>query len=41
MLASSETSLHDLVQVFVRRSYGDHSEILSKGSLREDLADAM
>ena len=41
LLASSKRSLRDPAQVLHRRSSGDPGGILSKRSLREDLADAM
>ena len=37
LLTSSKKSLHDLVQVLVRRSCGDPAEILLKMSLQQHL----
>ena len=40
-MQSSKRSLHDLVQVLVRRSGGDPGEILSKRFQHEDLEDVL
>jgi hypothetical protein len=41
LVQSSKRSLHDLVQVLVRRSGGDPGEILSKRFQHEDLEDVL